>query len=112
MSLAACKGLKTEKTAFNVTDIVAVGTDGVSGEFCAKFSLTEDEAQYFFDNATQVSERDMHDHYSFLPCFVKGDGYLNNKKCEWEIRAGGTSNIMCEDQSVIMACEECLPTPE
>jgi len=112
MSLAACKGLDTEETVINVTDIVATGNDGVSGEFCAEFSLTKDEAQYFFNNATQVSARDIHDSYSFLPCFVKGIGYVKNKKCEWEIRAGGTSSIMCENRSITMVCEDCLPIPE
>lgn len=112
ISLIACKGPNAEETVVNVTDIVARGNDGVSGEFCAEFSLTKDEAQYFFSNATQVSARDIHNTYSFLPCFVKGVGYLKNNKCEWEIRAGGTSRIECEDRSIFMACEDCLPIPE
>lgn len=112
ISLNACKGPNTVETVVNVTDIVATGNDGVSGEFCAEFSLTKEEAQYFFNNATRVSARDIHDTYSFLPCFVKGVGYLNNQKCEWEIRAGGTSSIECGDQSIFMACEDCLPIPE
>ncbi len=112
ISLVACKELNTEETVISVTDVVAKGNDGVSGDFCTKFSLTKDEAQYFFNNAAQVSERDLHDRYSFLPCFVKGFGYVDSKKCEWEIRAGGTSSILCEDRSVTMACEECLPIPE
>jgi len=112
ISLVACKGPTTEEAVVYVTDIVARGNDGVPSEFCAEFSLTKDEAQYFFNNATQVSTRDIHDSYSFLPCFVKGVGSLNNKKCEWEIRAGGTSNITCEGNSISMACEDCLPIPD
>ncbi|GAB2199001.1 hypothetical protein MAH4_31230 [Sessilibacter sp. MAH4] len=110
--LVACKGLDTKNSVINVTDIVAKGNDGVSGEFCVNFSLTKNEAQYFFNNAMQVSPKDIHDNYSFLPCFVKGVGYMGTKKCEWEIRAGGTSSIMCEDRSIIMACEDCLPIPD
>ncbi|MCH9692285.1 MAG: hypothetical protein K0U59_09545 [Gammaproteobacteria bacterium] len=112
ISLAACKGFDTKETVIDVTDIMSSGNDGVSGEFCADFSLNKDEAQYFFNNATRVSARDIHDNYAFLPCFVKGVGYLNNKNCEWEIRAGGTSSITCEDMSITMACEDCLPIPE
>ncbi len=109
VSLVACTSVNTKENVIEVANIVAVGNDGVSGEFCSDFSLAKDEAQYFFDNAKQVSARDIHDSYSFLPCFVKGEGYLNKKKCEWEIRAGGTSSIVCEDQSILMACEDCLP---
>lgn len=110
VSLAACTSSNIKQNVIKVTDIVTTGNDGVSSEFCAAFSLTKDEAQYFFDNAKQVSAKDIHDNYAFLPCFVAGKGLLNEKQCEWEIRAGGTSNIVCEDQSILMACEDCLPT--
>lgn len=78
--LVACSGANKKDSVIKVTSIVAVGNDGESGEFCAAFSLTKDEAQYFFDNAIQISARETHDNYSFLPCFVTGEGYLNKKK--------------------------------
>lgn len=112
ISMTACKGAKIEEHSINVTSIVNTGNDGASGDFCAAFSLTKDEAQHFFNNAKQVSAKEIHDSYSYLPCFVTGEAYLNNKKCEWEIRAGGTSSIVCEDLSFTMACKDCLPMPE
>jgi hypothetical protein len=112
VSFAACSGVHTEQSVIQVTNIVTAGNDGVSSEFCADFSLTKKEAQYYFNNAKQVSARAIHDSYSFLPCFVIGEGYLNNKKCKWEVRAGGTSSVVCEDQSLLMVCEDCLPIPE
>jgi len=110
--LASCAGVIAEKSIIKVANILTTDNDGVSSEFCADFSLTKDEAQYFFDRAKQVSTKDIHDNYYFLPCFVTGEGYLNNEYCEWEIRAGGTSSIVCKDQSIFLACEDCLPTPK
>ncbi len=112
VSLIACTDMNTKSSVIKVTNIVGAGNDGASSEFCAGFSLTKEEAQYYFDNAKQVSAKDIHDNYSFLPCFVSGEAHVNKKKCEWEVRAGGTSNITCEDQSILMACESCLPMPE
>ncbi len=110
VSLTACVVMNTKNGSLRVTNIVASGYDGVSSEFCASFSLTKDEAQYYFDNAKQVSARDIHDNYSFLPCYVSGEANLNNQICEWEVRAGGTSHITCGNQSMLMGCEDCLPT--
>ncbi|MBL4607758.1 MAG: hypothetical protein JKY01_08020 [Pseudomonadales bacterium] len=112
ISQIACTAINTKSSIIKVTNIVGAGNDGASSAFCADFSITKEEAQYYFDNAKQVSAKDIHDNYSFLPCFVSGEGYLNNKKCAWEVRAGGTSNIRCGEQSILMACENCLPVPE
>jgi hypothetical protein len=112
LSLTACIGLNAKESVIKVTDIVSAGHDGITSEFCAAFSLSKENAQYYFDNAKQVSARDIHDNYSFLPCFVAGEGHLNKNKCKWEIRAGGTSSITCKEQSILMACEDCLPRPE
>jgi len=112
ISIVACKAVDTEDHIINVTNIITTGNDGVSGDFCADFSLTKDEAQHFFNNAKQASTKEIHDNYSYLPCFVTGEAHLNDKKCKWKIRAGGTSSITCEDLSFTMACEDCLPIPE
>lgn len=107
--MVACTSVATKENVFKVEKVGTVGSDGASkNEFCADFFLTKNQAQQFFNKAKQVSGKDIHDKYSFLPCFVRGDGYSNNKKCEWEVRAGGTSIIQCADELTHMACEECL----
>ncbi|WP_188151072.1 hypothetical protein [Teredinibacter waterburyi] len=110
--LAACTDVDTKENVISVGNIVNTGNDGATSEFCSDFSLTKEQAQDFFKNAEQVTARDIHDNYSFLPCFVTGEGYLNEQKCEWKIRAGGTGSIECEDISILMACEDCLPIQE
>lgn len=109
LSTSGCA--KEGKPDLEVTGVTGKGTDSDSGAFCADFSLTSEQAQRYFDKAQRVSATEIHDHYDFLPCFVKGEARLNGQACEWEIRAGGTGQFTCGKESSLTACKDCLPPP-
>lgn len=87
------------------------GTDNSTPAFCSNFSLSLEQAQMFFDRAEEISPREMHDAYDYLPCYVQGKASYDDQNCEWEVRAGGTGRITCGENSALMACRDCLPTP-
>lgn len=95
-----------------VTNILSIGNDGGTSDFCADFSLTKVEVQYYFDHAKLASTKTIHDDYAFLPCYVLGTGIVNATQCQWQIWAGGTSRIRCSDKVTLMACDDCLPVPQ
>lgn len=92
-----------------VTEITEIGTEGPSGDFCADFVPTKKQAQAYFDRASVVTQKTVHDDYDVLPCFVRGRGTLGSQRCEWEINAGGTGHVNCAQQSYLTACKDCLP---
>jgi len=54
-----------------------------------------------------ITAKTMHDKYDYLPCYVKGTSRIKDKKCNWEIRAGGTVEISCSDTNYTLACDKC-----
>lgn len=92
-----------------VVNVANSGADENSGVSCEKFSLTVDEAQAYFSQSKKVSSEDLKDDSAVSPCFVSGEGALNNEHCAWEIRAGGTGSVSCEGQSFATVCRDCLP---
>lgn len=98
-------------TPIKVTEVSGSGTDNNTPAFCSDFSLSPEQAQMFFDRAEEISSREMHDAYDYLPCYVRGKASYGGQTCEWEVRAGGTGQITCGERSPLMACRNCLPTP-
>ena len=91
-----------------VTGIYSTGTDAESGEFCSDFNLSVSQARKYFSTAEIISIKEMHDSYSYLPCFVKGRCILNSEDCEWEIRAGGTGILTTKNDRFLFGCEDCF----
>ncbi|OZG74146.1 hypothetical protein BTA51_03740 [Hahella sp. CCB-MM4] len=106
ISLAACANT-VQDDSFKVTDVQAAGTDNDQVEFCSNFQLDSQKAQEFFNRSQQVSPRQLHDEYSYLPCYVRGIGKKSNQECQWEIRAGGTGETRCGSEVLLYGCEEC-----
>lgn len=104
-------GCVKANTEFTVTEVTGRGTDGDSGSFCSDFSLTDKQAQHYFDKARQVSAKEVHDQYEYLPCYAKGTAKRDGQICEWEIRAGGTGYFTCGEDASLTACGDCLPAP-
>lgn len=69
--------------------------------------LTHAQAKDFFLRAKQVSSRVIHDHYDFAPCYIEGTLTYRGKPCEWQIRAGGTGQIVCGKRTHHFACDAC-----
>ena len=83
------------------------GTDGNNAEFCSDFILTLEQVKWFFNKARKVSVQEIHDEYDYLPCYIKGTAKTNGQMCEWEIRAGGTGSLSCENRYSYYACDDC-----
>ena len=104
-------------TPIKVTEVSGSGSGSGSGTennipaFCSGFSLSPEQAQMFFDRAEEISPREMHDAYDYLPCYVRGKASYGAQVCEWEVRVGGSGQITCGEKSILMACRDCLPAP-
>jgi len=103
---SACSSLH-QKNEFNILGVENTGTDNGEGKFCSNFYLEKNEAQFFFNRAKIISSKQLHDSYSFLPCFVRGKGQLKKLECTWEVRAGGTGEITCGEKVYLYGCSDC-----
>lgn len=104
--LSACSST-VQKNKFSVLSVERAGVDGAEGAFCSAFKLSITESQKYFNQAKIISFKQLHDDYSFLPCFVTGKGQLAELECSWEIRAGGTGEIICGEKVYLYGCANC-----
>ena len=87
--------------------ISAIGSDS-PGEFCSDFSLTDNQAFEFLGKSREVTIEEFHNDYDYLPCYVKGVTTWHSSKCEFEIRAGGTVELSCENgEGYLLVCDAC-----
>ena len=105
--IVACANEK-QNGFIEITKMISSGIEGGTGEFCSDFSMTKEQAQQYFEQATEVSIQELHDRYSVLPCFVAGAGTFENEDCSWEVRAGGTGHVDCGEKSFLTGCEDCF----
>jgi hypothetical protein len=83
-----------------------------ANSLCEKFNLTDNEVLAFFKKSEEVVGIAIHYEYDYLPCYVKGtisvDHDKTSKKCEFTIRAGGTSELACpNEEAKFYACKKC-----
>jgi hypothetical protein len=78
-------------------------------EFCrpSDVPLGHREAREFFRLARRVTSRELHDHYDFAPCYVTGPVRYGGRACTFQIRAGATGSITCDEESFDFACDAC-----
>jgi hypothetical protein len=69
--------------------------------------LTRLQALQYFKRARVVEYRILHQHYELAPCYIEGPLIYKGKPCEWEIRAGATGSIKCNDKVWYFACDDC-----
>ena len=86
--------------------VLETGSDEPTA-FCKDFELTDSDAMLFFKKSHSISITQLHDDYEYLPCYVRGTATLDGSICKWEIRAGATAEIHCNNQHAIFACDEC-----
>src|SRR5690606_16921292 len=95
---------------FHSASVHSVGSDEPSS-LCANFSLTNDQATQLLNRAKPITPQQLHDHYNYLPCYVKGTVIRSGEgtmSCDYTIRAGGTAELVCDDgQGYIYACDTC-----
>jgi len=108
-TLLSCgESVSIQKERLKLTNIVVTtsGSDEVNS-FCRKFNLSDKQALLYFEKSFVVTEKIMHDKYDYLSCFVNGTSSLKNSSCEWEIRAGGTAEVICGKTNYLLACDKC-----
>lgn len=49
----------------------------------------------------------MPDEFDYLPCFIKGTLVRQGVFCDFVIRAGGTAEVLCDDQQFFYGCSGC-----
>jgi hypothetical protein len=64
-------------------------------------------ASEFFRIARPITSRELHDHYDIAPCFVAGPLRYQGRVCTFEIRAGATATITCNQEVYNFACDSC-----
>jgi len=70
-------------------------------------NLNHTQAYEFFSRAKIVSVKTIHDQFEHASCYLKGTLIYKNKSCDWEIRAGSTGSIKCDDEVLLFACSDC-----
>lgn len=83
-----------------ILEIFSVAIDGNSNtsDACAKdFSLTPEKVRKLFKESHLLKVRELHDHYIWAPCFIRGTLTLKGKKYTWEIRPGNTISTTFPD---------------
>ena len=109
LNLMACSASLPTKPAsgFSGIHIRDVGADQ-GGEFCKNFTLTNDQVDQYFRLAKEVTFKQLHDQYDYLPCFVKGTLLRQTQACEFSIRAGATAELNCHnDKQFFYVCTQC-----
>jgi hypothetical protein len=103
--LSACGAQNSERVS-GIT-VTGNGTDK-EGAFCQSFNLTSAQAKDFFQLATPVTSREIHNKYEYLECYVQGKGLYQGEECSWQIRAGGTASVDCPTKgNHLFGCLSC-----
>lgn len=69
--------------------------------------LTHLQSLQFFNRARVVQYRILHQHYELAPCYIEGSLIYKKEPCRWEIRAGATGSINCNDKVWYFVCDNC-----
>src|ERR1700754_644638 len=85
--LAGCASAPQPGTALDEVRVDSRGADPGGGA-CADFALTAAQARYFLARAVVVDERQLHEGWDVLPCYVRGTARSSAGTWRWEIRAG------------------------
>jgi len=107
----ACAGQAPEPLATvrnePVVRVTGRGSDQ-AGAFCSDFRLSDQQAQQFFVRSAIITEKQLHDDYEYLPCWVEGTITTGADTATWKIRAGATAEIQRADGTTERrGCQEC-----
>jgi hypothetical protein len=65
----------------------------MSDDGCEGFSLSPQQVRAFLNRAIIVTGMEIHDRYSWSPCYVKGTANLRGFHYIWTIRKYGTGSL-------------------
>ena len=69
--------------------------------------LDPSRVQAFFQRASKIDSRTLHDRYEWAPCYLEGSLKHNGQVCMWQVRAGATGVVQCPSAEQYFTCEEC-----
>lgn len=105
--LAACASAPQPGSALDEVRVDSRGADPGGGS-CGDFALTAAQARYFLARSVVVTERQLHDGWDVLPCYVRGTARSSGGVWRWEIRAGGTAALETPSGAAeLRACSDC-----
>lgn len=79
-------------------------------ETCSHFRLKVSDVEKFFRRAKPITQREFHDEYMWLPCYVTGTIRSKNKVYEWKIAEGATAVVLTPNgEEVMLGCKPCGP---
>jgi len=105
--LAGCASAPQPGAALDEVRVDSRGADAGGGA-CGDFALNAAQARYFLARSVVVSDRQLHDGWDVLPCYVRGTARSSAGVWRWEIRAGGTATLETPSGATeLRACSEC-----
>jgi len=112
LCLAGCTSANAINSNPSLSDIRVkeVGADAES-EFCRDFKLSDAQVKSYFERAEEISFKQQHDEFDYLPCYVKGTLQRQGEQCEFIIRAGTTAEVVCKNNlQIFYGCNTCDDT--
>jgi hypothetical protein len=105
--LASCTTVGFDPAAMQDVYVADFRSDEIDRCRPTDIPLGHPQARAFFMRAKQVSQKTLHDHYNYAPCYIAGTLKHRSKPCDWEIRAGATGHIRCSSETWYFACDQC-----
>ena len=107
LALAGCASAPQPGAALDEVRVDSRGADPGGGA-CGDFALTAAQARYFLARSVVVTDRQLHDGWDVLPCYVRGTARSSAGVWRWEIRAGGTATLETPSGATeLRACADC-----
>ena len=105
--LAGCASAPQPGAALDEVRVDSRGADAGGGA-CGDFALSAAQARYFLARSVVVTDRQLHDGWDVLPCYVRGTARSSAGVWRWEIRAGGTATLETPSGATeLRACADC-----
>jgi hypothetical protein len=107
--LVGCSSINAVNSHPPLSDIRVkeAGADG-ENEFCRSFELSDAQVKSYFERAEEISFKQQHDEFDYLPCYVKGTLQRQGEQCEFVIRAGATAEVVCKNNlQIFYGCMTC-----
>ncbi len=105
--LASCANIISQDSKITDVYVADFGSEDIERCRPSDVDLNHSEAREFFLRAREVDYKVIHDHYNYAPCYIEGTLKYNYMNCEWEIRAGATGEIKCNQNINYFVCDTC-----
>jgi hypothetical protein len=108
-STAACQQ-KAVSSGFPGKAVIVVTGHGVDrpDSICSGFRLTEAQVRQFFERSHPITQKELHDRYDYMPCWVEGKIVSSGETLTWKIRPVGIGEIHHRGGAIdLRGCKKC-----